>query len=78
MNSNFPKLHDHLLNCSNFFKLISVTETWSADKEVKNKISFYQTFILYIKTKKLAKKGGILIYLKNDKNIQNNKRPFCF
>ena len=36
MNSNFQKLHDLLLNCSNFFKLISVTEAWSADKDFKN------------------------------------------
>ena len=29
-------------------------------------VSIYQTLILYIKKEKLAKTGGILIYLKND------------
>ena len=50
MNSNFKKLHDLLLNCSDSFNIICVTETWSTDKDFNiNK----------------EKGGGILIHWKN-------------
>ena len=39
-NSNFEKLHHLLLNCSNSFNIICVTETWSTDKDFKNNSNF--------------------------------------
>ena len=36
MNSNFEKLHDLLLNYSNSFNIICVTETWYTDIDIKN------------------------------------------
>ena len=58
MNSNFDKLHDFLLSCSDSFNIINVTETWSTDNDIKNNSNFHcQTLILYIKREKLAKQG---------------------
>ena len=36
LNSDIEKLHDCLLNCSNSFNIIGVTETWSTHKDFKN------------------------------------------
>ena len=68
MNSNFEKLHDLLLNCSNSFNIICVTETWSRDNYFKNNSNFHLTNFDFIhQQKETGKKGGsILIYLKND------------
>ena len=40
MNSNFEKVHDLLINCSNSFNIICVTESWSTDKDFKNNSNF--------------------------------------
>ena len=68
MNSNFEKLHYLLLNCSNSFNIICVTETWSTDKDFKNNSGFHlPNFDFIHQERKIGKKGGgILIYLKND------------
>ena len=67
MNSKFKKLHDLLLNCSNSINIISVTGHGRQIRTLRIiQISIYETLILYIKKEKLAKMGGILIYLKND------------
>ena len=75
MNSNFEKLHDLLLNCSNSFNIICVTKTWSTDKDFK--YNYIRTLRIIIgfhlpnfdftrQERKTDKKGGgILIYLKN-------------
>ena len=67
MNSNFEKLHDLLLNCSNSFNIICVTETWSTDNDIKNNSSFHLPSFDFIHQEiKTGKKGdGILIYIKN-------------
>ena len=67
MNSNFEKLHDRLLNCSNSLNIICVTETWSTDKDFKNNSNFHlPTFGFIHQQRETGKKvGGILIYLKN-------------
>ena len=41
MNSNFEKLHDLLLNFSNSFNIICVTETSSTDNDIKNNSNFH-------------------------------------
>ena len=67
MNSNFEKLHDLLLNCSNSFNIICVTETWSTDNDIKNNSNFHlPNFDFIHQERKTGKKGGgILIYVKN-------------
>ena len=67
MNSNFEKLHDMLLNCSNSFNIICVTETWSTDNDIKNNSNFHlPNFDFLHQERKTGKKGdGILIYVKN-------------
>ena len=73
MNSNFEKLHDLLLNCSNFFNIMCVTETWSTDNDIKNNSNFHlPNFGLIHQEKKLAKK-----WVESHK-IQNDKRNLCF
>ena len=68
MNSNFEKLPDLLLNCSNYFNVICVTETWSTDKSFKDNSNFHwPNFYLIHQERKTCKKGGgTLMYLKND------------
>ena len=41
MNSNFEKLHDLLLNYSNSFNIICVTETCYTDIDIKNNWDFH-------------------------------------
>ena len=41
MNSNFETLYDLLLNCSYFFNIICVTETWSTNKDLKDNSDFH-------------------------------------
>ena len=41
MNSNFETLYDLLLNCSYFFNIICVTETWSTNKDLKDNSNFH-------------------------------------
>ena len=67
MNSNFKKLHDLLLNCSNSFNIICVTGTWSTDNDIKNNSNFHlPNFYFLHQEKKTGKKGsGIIIYAKN-------------
>ena len=67
MNSNFEKLCDLLLNCSNSFNIICVTETWSTYNEIKNNQNFHlPNFDFIHQERKTGKKGGsILIYVKN-------------
>ena len=67
MNSNFEKLHDLLLNCSNSFNIICVIKTWSTDNDIKNNSNFHlPSFDFIHQERKTGKKGGgILIYLKN-------------
>ena len=59
MDSNFDKIHNLFLNCSNSFNIICVTEAWYTDKETLRiiQISIYQVLILYIKKEKLSKNG---------------------
>ena len=68
MNSNFEKLHNLLLNWSNSFNIICVTETWSTDKGFKNNSNFHLPDFEFIhERRETGKKGGdILLYLKND------------
>ena len=59
MNSNFEKLYDLLLNCSNSFNMICVTETWSTDNDIKNNWNFHlPNFDFIHQEKKLAEKGA--------------------
>ena len=68
MISNFENLYDLLLNCSNSFNIICVTETWSTDKDFKNNSNFHLPGFDFIhQQREFAKKGGgILIHLRND------------
>ena len=68
MNSNFEKLHDLLLKCSNSFNIICVTETWSTDKDFKNNSNSHLRDFDFIPQERQTgkKRGGIIIYLKND------------
>ena len=68
MNSNFEKLHDLLLNCWNSFNIIFVTETWSTGKDFKNDSNFHLPNFDFTHQQRetVKKRGGILIYLKND------------
>ena len=68
MNSNFEKLRDLLLDCSNSFNIVCVTETWSTDKNFKNNSNFHLPNFGFIhqERKTGTKMGGILMYLKND------------
>ena len=67
MNLNFEKLHDLLLNCSNSFNIICVTETQSTDNDIKNNSNFHlPNFDFIHQERKTGKKGGgILTYVKN-------------
>ena len=67
MNSNFEELYNLLLNCSNYFNIICVTETWSTDNDIKNNSnSHLPNFDFIHQERKIDKKGGdILIYVKN-------------
>ena len=67
MNSNFEKLQDLLLRCSNSFNIICVTETWSTDNDIKNNSNFHLPNFEFIhQERKTGKKdGGILIYVKS-------------
>ena len=67
MNSNFEKLHDLLLNCSNSF-----TETWSTDNDIKNNSNFHlPNFDFIHQERKTGRKGGvILIYVKNHRKFK--------
>ena len=77
MNSNFENLHDLLINCSNSFNLICVTETWSTDNHIKNSSNFHlQNFIH--QERKTGKRGQHSNICKESYKIQNNKRSFCF
>ena len=67
MNSNFAKLHDILLNCSNSLNIICVTKISQIRTLRIIQFSIYRTLILCIKKKKTGSKGSaLLIYLKND------------
>ena len=68
MNSDFEKLHDLLLNCTNSLNIICVTETWPTDKAFKNNSNFDSANFDFIHQQRKTgqKGGGILIYLKND------------
>ena len=68
MNSNFEKLHDLLLNCSNSFNIICVTETWSTNKDFKNNLNFHLPNFDFVHQQRETEKkgGGILIYLNNN------------
>ena len=68
MNSSFEKLHDLLLNYSNSFNIICVTEIWSTDKAFKNNSNYHLPNFDFIHQQiETGKKGdGILMYLKND------------
>ena len=72
MNSNFEKLHDLLLNCSNSFNIICVTETWSTDNDIKNNSNFHlPNFDFIHQERKTGRKGGvILIYVKNHRKFK--------
>ena len=67
MNSSFEKLHNLLLNCSNSFNIICVTETWPTNNDIKNNSNFYlPSFDFIHQERKTGKNGcGILIYIKN-------------
>ena len=67
MNSNFEKLHDLLLNCSNSFNIICVTKAWSTDNDTKNNSNFHlPNFDFIHQERKTGKKGGgILIHVNN-------------
>ena len=67
MNLSFEKLHDLLLNCSNSFNIICVTETWSTDNELNNSSAFDLPNFDFIHQERRTgkKRGGILIYVKN-------------
>ena len=64
MNSNFEKLHDLLLNCSNSFNIFCVTETWSTYKDFNNNSNFHLPNFHFIHQEKKTgnKGGGIQIY----------------
>ena len=79
MNSNFEKLHDLLLNCSNSFNMICVTETWSTDNDIKNNSNFYlPNFDFIHQERKTGKREWHSNICKESYKIQNNKRSFCF
>ena len=61
------KPHDLLLNCSNSFNIICVTEIWSTDNDIKNNSIFHlpNFDFIYQEGKTGEKGGGILIYVKN-------------
>ena len=59
MSSNFEKLHNHLLNCSNSFNTICVTETWFTDNDIKNNSNFHlPNFDFIHQERKTGKKGA--------------------
>ena len=59
MNSNFEKLWELLVNCSNSFNVICITETWSSDKNFKeNSNNWLPNLIIYNKKGKQAKRGA--------------------
>ena len=65
---NFERLHDLLLNCSNSFNVICVTETWSTDNDIKNNSNFHlPSFDFIHQERKTGKEGGrhsnIYIYI---------------
>ena len=61
MNSNFEKLHDLFLNCSNSFNIICVIETWSTDKDFKSNSNFHVPNFYFIHQKgKTGKKAVAL------------------
>ena len=71
LNSNFEKLHDLFLNCSNSLNIICVTEKWSTDKGFKNNSDFHLPNFDFIHSEKNWQNrggggGGILIDSKND------------
>ena len=78
MNSNFEKLHDFLLNCSNSVNKFCVTETWFKSKDFKDNSNFHLPNFGFIhQESKIYKKGGeILIYLKNDIKLKILKDLF--
>ena len=58
LNSNVEKLHHLLLNCSNSFNIICVTETWSTDNGIKKNANFHlPNFDFIHQERKLAKRG---------------------
>ena len=63
MNSNFGKLRDFLITCSNSVNQICVTETWYTEKDCKKKLKFCsQRFdFIHQERKTVNKRGSILI-----------------
>ena len=78
MNPNFEKLHDLLINCSNSFNIIGVTEAWSTDNNVKNSSNFHLPNFIHQERKTGKKRGQHSNICKESYKIQNNKRSFCF
>ena len=79
MNANFKKLHDLLLNCSNSFNIICVTETWCTNNDIKNNSNFHlPNFDFVHQERNTGKKGWQSNICKESNKIQNNERPFCF
>ena len=72
MYSISEKLNDLLLNCSNSFNIICVTETWSTDNDIKNNSNFHlPNFDFIHQERKTGRKGGvILIYVKNHRKFK--------
>ena len=59
MNSNFEKPQDSILNCSNSFNIICVTETWSTDNDIKSNLNFHlPNFDFIHQERKTGKKGA--------------------
>ena len=63
MNSNFGKLCNFVINCSDSVNQICFTETWCTEKDCKKKLKFYsQSFDLIHQERKSGyKRGSILI-----------------
>ena len=56
-----------------------VTETWSADNDIKNNSNFHlPNFDFIHQERKTGKKGCHSNICKESYKIQNNERPFCF
>ena len=63
MNSNFGKLHDSHIKCSNSVNRICVTETWCRDTDCKDSLNFHLQSLDFIHQERTTgnKRGNILI-----------------
>ena len=60
MNSNFEKLDNLLLKCSNSFYIICVTDTWSAGKGFDTDLNFHLPNFDFMHQEKNSNKNGVV------------------